>query len=96
MALQETNALPSRCYRWRRHPLENEDESGRSLCEYCGTNSQARIEGERHHLHETILRYVQEAFDDIRWEIDRNEFDELMITKKVGVLEGWGLHLIQG
>ena len=43
---------------------------------------EARIEGERHHCHETILRYVQKAPDDIRWEIDRNEFDELLATKK--------------
>ena len=43
---------------------------------------QARAEGERHHCHETILQYVQKAPDDIRWEIDRNEFDELMATKK--------------
>ena len=49
------------------HGQENEDESGRILCEYWGTN---------------ILRYVQKAPDDIRWEIDRNEFDELMAAKK--------------
>ena len=64
------------------HPLGNEGESGRSLREYGGTIFQARMEGERHNCHETILRYVQKAPDDIRWEIDRNEFDELMATKK--------------
>ena len=63
-------------------PLENEDESGRRLCEYWDKNLQARIEVERHHLRETILRYVQKAPDDIRWEIDRNKFDELQATKK--------------
>ena len=42
----------------------------------------ARVQGERHHCHETILRYVQKVPDDIRGEIDRNEFDELMATKK--------------
>ena len=63
-------------------PLENEDESGMRLCEYWRTIFQARIEGERHHLHETILRYVQKAPNDTRWEIDRNEFDELMAGKK--------------
>ena len=36
------------------HPLENDDESGRRLCEYWGTIFQARIESERHHYHETI------------------------------------------
>ena len=59
---------------------ENEDESGRRLCEYWSTIFQARIEGERHHCYETI---VLKAPDDIRWEIDRNEFDELIATKKV-------------
>ena len=37
------------------HPLENEDESGRRLCEYWGTIFQARVEGPRHHQHEDIL-----------------------------------------
>ena len=31
------------------HPLENEDESGRRLCDYWGTIFQARAEGPRHH-----------------------------------------------
>ena len=39
-------------------PLENEDESGRRLCEYWGTIFQARVEGPRHHHHDDILRYV--------------------------------------
>ena len=43
------------------HPLENDDESGRRLCEYWETIFQARVEGPRHHQHEDILRYVQEA-----------------------------------
>ena len=64
------------------HPLENEDESGRRLCEYWGTIFQARVEGQRHHHYENILRYVQKAPDNIRWEIDKNEFDELMAAKK--------------
>ena len=45
------------------HPLENEDESGRRLCEYWGTIFQARQEGPRHHQHEEILRFVQQAPD---------------------------------
>ena len=65
------------------HPLENEDESGRRLCEYWvhdffkhvlkvrGTTSM-----------KTSLRYVQKAPDHIRWDIDRNEFDELIASKK--------------
>ena len=48
----------------------------------AGMIFQARNEGERHHHFETILRYVQKGPDDIRWEIDRNEFDELISTKK--------------
>ena len=57
--------------------LENEDESGRRLCEYWGTIFQAREEGPRHHQHEDILRFVQHAPDDISWTIDQAEFDEL-------------------
>ena len=64
------------------HPLENEDESGRSLCEYWGTIFQARMEGPRHHQHEDILRYVQQAPDDIHWSIDQTEFDELIDMRK--------------
>ena len=66
------------------HTQENEEESGRRLCEYWGTIFQARV-GSRHHQYENILRYVQKALDDIRWVIDKNEFDELMATKKESV-----------
>ena len=48
------------------HSLENEDESGRRLCEYRRSILQARIEGPRHHQYENILRYVQKAPDEIR------------------------------
>ena len=64
------------------HPLENEDESGRRLCDYWGTIFQARAEGPRHHQYENILRYVQKAPDDIRRVIDKNELDELMALNK--------------
>ena len=60
------------------HPLENEDESGRRLCEYWGSTFQARAEGSRHHQFENLLQYVQKAPDDIRWVTDRTEFDELI------------------
>ena len=46
------------------HPLENEDESGMRLCAYWCEIFEARVEGERHHCHETILQYVQTAPDD--------------------------------
>ena len=46
-------------------PLENEDDSGRRLCEYRGTIFQARDEGPRHHHHEEILRFVQQGPDGI-------------------------------
>ena len=62
--------------------LENEDESGRRLCEYWFTILQARVEGHRHHHPENILRHVQKAPDDIRWVIDNSEFDEPTATKK--------------
>ena len=64
------------------HPLENEDESRRRLCEYWRTIFQARMEGPRHHQHENILRYVQQAPDDIRWTIDKTEFDDLLALMK--------------
>ena len=68
------------------HPLETEDESVRRLCEYWGTSFQARVEGPRHHQHEDILRFVPKAPDDIRWTIDRTEFDELVAMKKDSAL----------
>ena len=64
------------------HPLENEGGSGRRLCEYWGSIFQARAEDPRHHQFENLLQYVQKAPDDIRWVIDRNEFDELIASKK--------------
>ena len=64
------------------HPLENEDESGRRLCEYWSKIFEARVPGEQHHCYETILEYVQKTPDDIRWETDKNECDELLATKK--------------
>ena len=41
-----------------------------------------RTEDERHHDHETILECVQKAPDDVKWEIDRREFDEMIATEK--------------
>ena len=64
------------------HPLEKKDEPGRRSCEYWSTMFQARSEGQMRHYFAYILRYVQKAPDDIRWEIDRNVFDVLMATKK--------------
>ena len=66
------------------HPLDKEDESGRRLCEYLGTIFQARVEGPRHHQYDDILRFVQKAPDDIRWTIDKTEFDELIATIRFG------------
>ena len=43
---------------------------------------QARVEGQRHHHYENILRYVQKAPNDIRCQVDRNKFDEPMVVKK--------------
>ena len=64
------------------HPLENEDESGRRPCEYWRIIFQAREEGPRHHQYEDILRFVQQAPDDISWTIDQAEFDDLLALKK--------------
>ena len=62
--------------------MENEAESGRRLCEYWGTISQARVEGPRHHQYEDNLRYVQQAPDDISRTIDQTEFDDVLALKK--------------
>ena len=43
-------------------------------CEYWRTIFQARVEGPRHHQHEDILRYVQQALHDISWTLDQAEF----------------------
>ena len=59
---------------------KNDDESGRRL--YWRTIFQAREEGPRHHKHEDILRFVQQALDDISWTIDQAEFDDLLALKK--------------
>ena len=64
------------------HLLEDEDESGMRFCTYWGKVFESRTEGERPHWYETILQYVQKASDDIQWEIDKREFDEMMATKK--------------
>ena len=65
------------------HPLESEDESGMRLCAYWGKKIfEARVEGERHLCHETILRYVQTAPDDIQWRTDRHEFDGMIATEQ--------------
>ena len=64
------------------HPLEDEDESGMTLCTIWVKNFEPRTEGERHHAHETILEYVQKALDDIQWETVKREFDEMIVTKK--------------
>ena len=85
------------------HHLEAEDESRRRLCEYWGSIFQVRVEGPRHQQSEDILRYVQKAPGDIRWTIDRSEFDDLIASKKdsapgpdgipygvfISVREGW-------
>ena len=68
------------------HPLENEDESGRRLCEYWRTIFQARVEGPRHLQLDDILRYVQQAPDDISWTIDQAEFDDVLALKKDSAL----------
>ena len=74
------------------------------LCTCWSKIFESRTEDERHHAHETILEYVQKAPDDIHWEIDKREFDEMIAAKKesspgpdgfqkvsTGVRVGWGL-----
>ena len=52
------------------------------VCDCLSSIFQARVVGERHHLHEIILRYVQKALDDTSWGIDRDGFDELVTSQK--------------
>ena len=40
------------------------------------------MEGPRHHQHEDILRFVQQAPDDICWTFHKAEFDDLLALKK--------------
>ena len=39
-------------------------------------------EDERHQARETILEQFQKAPDDIQWEIDKRELDEMIAAKK--------------
>ena len=71
--------------------VKTEDDSGRRLCEYWGTIFQAREEGPRHHQHEEILRFVQQAPDGINWTIDQAEFDDLLSLKKNSALGSDGI-----
>ena len=65
-----------------RHTLENEDESGRRLCDYWRTIFQAREEGPRRQQQEDIFRFVRQALDGISWTFDQAEFDDLLVLKK--------------
>ena len=62
-------------------PRDGEDELGMRLCSTWGEIFGARAEGDQHHCHETILGYVQKAPNDIQWEINKHEFDEMIATK---------------
>ena len=46
------------------------------------TDERGTIFQAKHHQHEDILRYVQQAPDDISWTIDQAEFDDLLALKK--------------
>ena len=67
--------------RWPDAELDNVPGVPKKLV-LCLTIFQARVEGPRHHQYENILRYVQRAPDDIRWTMDRTEFDGLIALKK--------------
>ena len=79
------------------HPLEDEDESGRKLCEYWGSSFQARAEGPRHHQFENLLQYVQEAPDEIRMVIDRMILTNSWLERRnlLLALPLAGMHLFQ-
>ena len=68
------------------HPLEDEDESGMRLCSFWSKIFESRTEAERHPAHETIVEFVQKALEDIQWTIDKQEFHEMIATKKESAL----------
>ena len=47
---------------------------------------EARIQDERHNEYETILDQVQRALEDMQWTINKQEFDEVLATKKESAL----------
>ena len=52
-----------------------------------GPNADSACErGERHPTHETVLEHVQKAREGIQWKIHKQEFDEMIATKKES---GW-------
>ena len=52
------------------HLLENEMNQEEDFVSIGKPFSKHVWDGPRHHQHEDILRYVQQALDDIRWTID--------------------------
>ena len=76
--------------------LDDEDESGRRLCAYWCKIFGARVEDERHNEHETILDYVQKALEDVQWIIDKQEFDEMLATKKESAPGPDGIRCVEG
>ena len=80
---KKTFALSHCCHWWRRSTLGNRRWIRKKAIVSTGRSTfQARVEGPRHQQHEEILRYVQQAPDDIRWTIDQAEFDDLLTLKK--------------
>ena len=64
--------------------------------EYWGSTFQARVEGpEASPIRKYHCGYVQKAPDDIRWTIDRPEFDELIAFKKESALTEFRMALIE-
>ena len=105
LAFQEAGALSPCGYQKDGHHLEDEDESGMRVSTYRSKvfkSPTSRASGTL--PTRFILDCVQRAPDDIQWEVDKREFDAVMVTKNlllglmgfrivsVGVRVGWDLY----
>ena len=61
------------------NPVEDSVNTG----EPCSKHAR---KGPRHHQHQDILRFVQQAPDDINWTIDQAEFDDPLLRRKTRLL----------
>ena len=78
-----------------RHALEDEDESGMSLCTCWRKVFIVAHRGRSNHCHETTLEYVQNPLDDIQWESGKREFDDMMATKTESAPDGFPRSIFQ-
>ena len=78
------NLCSSCCHWWRRSHLGKRRGIRKKAFVSIGVRfSKSASRGDpKHHQYENILKYIQKALVNIRWVIDRTEFDELIAMKK--------------